>query len=467
METVKNKCYNKFFSSIYSLILALFVTALLFFAEAKSFSVVVSLIESDVIGAIGIFLVVVAIFELFLVYQYHVNSSFLQKKKNIVIVSVSVIVAIIAEIVPSIFLSFYFTPILFCVIAVTALIDKNTGYAVNAVIFLIFAVSNAFFGNIHAIYFKGIVFLAGIIIIFMIYKRETRLKFIVASFLAGIFTLPVSYVALKIIGESYLDALYNSLFLFGGIMVSVALYMLLVPIFEHVFKICTNLKLGEYCSFSSPLLKRMAKEAPGTFSHCLMVGNLAESCALAIGENPLLARTCAYYHDVGKIKSPEFFSENQKTVNPHDELIPEVSVSKISAHTLYGYEWMKKMNFPQEICNTALQHHGTMPISYFYKKAMIITEGKADIKDYSYSGPKPKTKINAIIMICDAAEAVVRARGWNEENNTVKEIIKERIELDQFSDCPITFEDLKTIEQTVSVVLAGLYHSRTSYKPRL
>jgi putative nucleotidyltransferase with HDIG domain len=199
------------------------------------------------------------------------------------------------------------------------------------------------------------------------------------------------------------------------------------------------------------------------------VASLAEACSNAIGLNPLLARACAYYHDIGKIKKADYFAENQSGYNPHDELSPELSTDIIRAHARDGADLIRKFRYPEVLAEAAEQHHGTMPIRYFYAKALKFTDGELDIEDYSYYGPKPKTKINAIIMICDACEAKVRTVGNRTHENVdkaVKEIIEERMDLDQFTDCDITFRELDIIRNTITNTLAGVYHERVKY-PKL
>ena len=210
-------------------------------------------------------------------------------------------------------------------------------------------------------------------------------------------------------------------------------------------------------------------KAPGTFNHSLTVSTLAESCAVAIGENPLLARAAAYYHDIGKLKQPEYFTENQTGYNPHNELSPELSTDIIKAHTRDGYDLIKKYHLPDILADVAREHHGTLPIKYFYAKALKYTEGELDIADFSYSGPRPRSKIAAIIMICDGSEAAVRSlhdRSQEKVDQMVRMIIEERMDLEQFNECDLTMKDIDIIRSTISQSLGGVYHDRIKY-PKL
>jgi putative nucleotidyltransferase with HDIG domain len=241
-------------------------------------------------------------------------------------------------------------------------------------------------------------------------------------------------------------------------------------IFEGIFNIAVDFKLAELTSLSHPLLKRLASEAPGTFNHSLVVGNLAEACAESIGENPHLARCGAYYHDIGKLKSPNYFSENQSNYNPHDELIPEVSVSMITAHTLFGEILAKKYRLPKEIIAICREHHGTTPVGYFYNKALSMTEtGNLPTLDYTYPGPKPQTKVAAIIMIADTIEAACRSfmpDNKKEFVERVNKLVDEKLTFGQFDDCPITIQDIARIKETIIDVLPSIHHSRVSYDKR-
>ena len=181
------------------------------------------------------------------------------------------------------------------------------------------------------------------------------------------------------------------------------------------------------------------------------------------------ARAAAYYHDMGKLKQPEYFAENQTDYNPHDELSPELSTDIIRSHTRDGHDIILKYHLPEVLADVAMEHHGTMPIRYFYAKASKFTEGELDVENFSYAGPKPQSKIAAIIMISDACEAVTRTLVEKTTENVekaVKDIIGERMKYGQFDDCDLTMNDLDIIRQTLVASLAGMFHQRVTY-PKL
>ncbi|MCH5161720.1 MAG: HDIG domain-containing protein [Clostridiales bacterium] len=251
----------------------------------------------------------------------------------------------------------------------------------------------------------------------------------------------------------------------GQLMLSVVL----VPIVESVFNIVTDYKLVELTNHKSPLIHRLSVEAPGTFNHCMAVANFAEICANAIGEDPYLARACAYYHDMGKLNNAMYFTENQAGYNPHDDILPEVSAEIIRQHTIDGYNICKENRIPEEVARVTIEHHGTLPIVYFFNKAKTLTDGEVDMADYRYRGKTPTSKIAAILMICDSAEAAIRAMDnpdGERVNKLLSAMIDERIKLGQFANCDITMRDLNAVRGAIVGAFGGLYHKRIKYGGR-
>ncbi len=213
----------------------------------------------------------------------------------------------------------------------------------------------------------------------------------------------------------------------------------------------------------------MKEKAPGTYSHSVVVSQLVEACAKAIGEDSELARAAAYYHDVGKLKGPEMFAENQTDYNFHDDITPELSVDIIRSHARNGAQLIRKSRLPEFFADVAVQHHGTMPIKYFYYKALKMSDGELNIDNYSYTGPTPSSKIAAIIMIADASEAATRTlpeRTPEKVEEFVRMLIEERLDMGQFDNCNITMRELTVIRGTIVNQLSGVYHSRVVY-PKL
>ncbi|HUV74995.1 MAG TPA: HDIG domain-containing protein, partial [Anaerolineae bacterium] len=240
-------------------------------------------------------------------------------------------------------------------------------------------------------------------------------------------------------------------------------------LFSNVLKITTSLQLLELGRPTHPLLSELLLKAPGTYHHSLMVGNMAEQAAQAVGANPLLARVGAYYHDVGKILRPYFFAENQTDgENPHDRLDPETSAKIIISHVKDGIQLAKKYGLPKEIQDFIPQHHGTAVSSYFYHQACAQGEGseQADEKRFRYPGPRPHSREAAILMLADEAEAASRAnrpRSVEEVEKLIDSLIRGRLEAGQLDDSELTLRDLQKVRGTFSSVLQGIYHPRIKY----
>ena len=309
---------------------------------------------------------------------------------------------------------------------------------------------------------------SGILATFIMFNVYSRIKLFMLSI---IISLPHMVFSLIVgLGEGVVPALKN---FSGGFLsgpLAVALFILALPFFESIFKRVSCFKFAELNDHKSKLIKRLITEAPGTFNHSIILSNIAEACATAIGEDALLAKTCAYYHDVGKLRHPEFFKENQADgANPHDDLTPELSMNIIKSHTKDGYNLCIRNGLPKEIADVCLEHHGTMPVLYFYDKAKKFTDGEVDIRKFCYEGPKPQSRIAAIIMIADGCEAAVRTlkdRSRENVKNMVNKIVSDRMQLGQFSECEITLKELDIIIQTAINNLTGIYHSRIEY-PKL
>ncbi len=269
-------------------------------------------------------------------------------------------------------------------------------------------------------------------------------------------------------GELLSGATYDaSAGFFGGLAVSMIVSASL-PFFEALFDIATDIKLLELLDPNQPLLKELVYRSPGTYHHSIVIGNLAEAAAEAIGENPLLARVGAYYHDVGKIRKPEYFIENQRvSENKHDRLTPSMSSLIIAAHVKDGVEMAREHKLPSSVVDIIHQHHGTSLITYFYQKAkelqplINIAEG-----DYRYPGPRPRTKVAAIVMLSDAVEASSRTLDdpTPQRIQALTNSVITRIFLDdQLIKCDLTLKDLRDISRSFNLILTGIFHQRIDY----
>lgn len=244
-----------------------------------------------------------------------------------------------------------------------------------------------------------------------------------------------------------------------------------MPHLEAVFKIITPHGLIELADQNQPLLRRLQFEAPGTYHHSLMVSTLAEAAAEAIGASTVLVRVGAFYHDIGKLRRPSFFIENQAyfgSENPHDKLNPRLSKMVLTAHTKDGLELSKQYKLPESIQNIIIEHHGEGVMLFFYRSALDLEGPDKVLKDqFRYSGPKPSSKESAIVMLADATESAVRSLK-NPSVTAIEEMIMkifdERLSDGQLSDSPLTLHDIKVISSTFIRVLKGMQHYRVEYK---
>jgi len=215
-----------------------------------------------------------------------------------------------------------------------------------------------------------------------------------------------------------------------------------------------------------PLLRRLQLEAPGTYHHSVIVGNLAEAAAEAVGADALLARVGTYYHDVGKIRRPAFFVENQMgTENPHDRMTPSLSALTVAAHVRDGLDLAREYRLPEMIADFIPEHHGTTVMSYFYHQALERGD-QPEPGAYRYDGPKPQTRETAIVMLADAAEAAVRTLQRPTPDRiyeVVRRIIHERLEDGQLDECDLMFRDLEKIAQAFTRILTSIFHPRIEY----
>ena len=244
---------------------------------------------------------------------------------------------------------------------------------------------------------------------------------------------------------------------------------LLSPL-ERLFGITTDIQLLEYSDLNNPLLGRLAIEVPATYAHSLMMGQLAEAAADAVGANGLMSRVCAYYHDIGKLRRPEYFSENQTGYNIHEDLSPRLSARAIASHVTEGVEIAREHHLPQPIVRGILEHHGTMLISFFYQQALDQAKhGDVREEDFRYPGPKPQSPETAILMICDGVESGVRSiKNPNEDRvrEFVTKIIQARASDRQFDECDLTLKKLDTIGDVLTRRIMTTMHARIAYPER-
>jgi putative nucleotidyltransferase with HDIG domain len=307
--------------------------------------------------------------------------------------------------------------------------------------------------------------LSGVAAPFLLRRLDQRMDLIRTALLlsliqGGVYTL-VALISNRSANDLGLWALGGALNgLIGGILV-----LGVIPILEYLLNSPTRFRLAELSDLNIPIFKRMLLLAPGTYNHSVNVANLAESASLALGINAILARVGAYYHDIGKIDQAEYFVENQKGPNKHDEIRPSLSATILKSHVKIGVEKARELGLPQRVVDIITQHHGRGLIEYFYNKA-LTEDGKAKKEEYSYPGPNPNFKESAVVMLADTVEAATRSLSKPSVAKLEKfiwELMIKRYEEGLLNESHLTFSDLDTIHRSFVQILAGQFHSRIKY----
>lgn len=413
-------------------------------------------------------------------YFFFEERGVLSEGKNIMLLFTILDVSLILCVLTGKWLNVYSRPVALCALLTFLLLGRRSAMFMNIISALTLFIVDNFSTSApspQSIYSAlMIAFTAGMVAIFAANRLRSRLRVVLVGIIIAlpmdfmIFLLEISSVAMQgtaVTQEGVTRNIWVNLgFGFAGGISSAILFLLLLPVFEFLFSVLTVFRLRELTSLDSTLLKKLKEEAPGTYNHSAVVSQLAEECAVALGEDAELARAAALYHDVGKLHHPEYFSENQGDYNLHDELTPELSADIIRSHTSDGHDLILANHLPQFFADVAIQHHGTLTMGYFYGKAQKMYGGEVNKEDFSYVGPKPKSKIAAIIMVADAAEAVTRSmvsKKPEDVEKRVRGIIEERMNQEQFAECNITMEDLTVLRITLVSALTGVYHKRVEY----
>lgn len=314
----------------------------------------------------------------------------------------------------------------------------------------------------------GAMAFAGIVSLYTVRKRTDMARAALRATLVGlIMVLAISLTRGTILSIDTLKMM--AMIVFNGMACLLIVPGLLSPL-ERLFGITTDIQLLEYSDLNNEILSRLAIEVPATYAHSLMMGQLAESAAYAIGANGLMARVCAYHHDIGKLRRPEYFSENQTGYNIHEELSPRLSARAIASHVTEGVEIAREFHLPQPIIRGILEHHGTLLISFFYQQALDQQKhGDVREEDFRYPGPKPQSPETAILMICDGVESGVRSiKNPNEERvrEFVNKIIQSRSSDRQFDECDLTLKKLDVIGEVLTKRIMTTMHTRIAYPER-
>ena len=421
--------------------------------------------KPDYLLYISVFLIIFILFIVTFLYIKRFHPKVYYDRNSIMLICVTILITTffawcVKEFIPE--LSSFIIPIFIAPIVIAIFLGVEPAISIN--IMLAFSYSLMLGRNLE---FIIMTIVGGTFAAFYTSNATQRRRISLAGILLGLLNA-VIIVFLGMIDKRGIESLLNDagLALINGIL-SIILAIGLLPFLESIFNIVTPLKLLEYADPNHPLLKRLLMEAPGTYHHSLMVGNLAEVATREIGGNSLLARVGAYFHDIGKLKRPHFFKENQFSDNPHDKLTPNLSTLVITSHTKDGEEVALKYRLPKIIRDIVLQHHGNTLVAYFYHKATQIDKVE-ELKEenFRYEGPVPDTREAAVVMLADSVEAAVRSlseKTPGKIEGLIRKIIKDKLDDGQLDRCDLTLKDLSIIADSFLQVLNGIYHERPEY----
>ena len=396
------------------------------------------------------------------IFTYH-KTVYHETNKLILLGVLYLAIIFIAKVIGEV--SAYLIPVAFVSMLIAITIDSRL--AIWMTFLISFNIGIIFFGEID---YMIVALAGGLISIFSIRKATQRSSLTRAGLFIALVNI-FSITALGLIhGYSTDIILKNNLWGILNGFISAILTIGILPFLESFFDISSSFRLMELSNPNQPLLRHLLVEAPGTYHHSVIVGNLAEAAAEEIGANSLLARVGAYYHDIGKLKRPYFFTENQEAYkNTHDDMEPSLSALVIASHVKDGIDIARKYKLPKSIIDIINQHHGTGIISHFYHKALQTSSNKStevNEENYRYSGPKPQTKEAGIILLADMLEA--EARTLNSPTSSrikslTQNVITRNLENGQLDECNLTLRELNKIKEVFSKILTGMFHNRVEY----
>lgn len=364
----------------------------------------------------------------------------------------------------------YMTPALVCAMMLTGLLTPQTAVAgvlaISVLVSALIAGGDSTYGA-AMINLLFTTFISGMLSVAIVRRKPYRQQVLLCGIFAALSNILIILTIGFMTNTSITEVFSNALWSAGSAIIASVLCIAMDPIIEAFFHLATPAKLLELSNPNHPLLRRLLIEASGTYHHSIIVANLAEAAAEAVGANPLLARAGAYFHDIGKLKRPLYFKENQIGENPHEHTNPYVSAAIVTAHTRDGLLIAQQYHLPQEIQDIIVEHHGDTPVMYFYHKAVQEADGQpVDIADFRYDGRRPHTMESAIIMMADTVEAAVRSMPDptpEKIREFIAKLVRGKLDDGQLSDAPLTLRDITKICDTFATVLNGVFHERIEY----
>lgn len=408
----------------------------------------------------GYALLVFSLMLLVLAFMAKEKPEHFQSRRHLILLGAIVVAtAIICRML--IGLSLYLAPVAIGSILVTMLLSGGLGLLVTgALAIYVGALSSSLAAS-------AVTFITGAVAVMALSNVSNRSRVIWASLMVGV-TNMLGAVTFTLMGGAEFASSVNDVGfgLLNGFL-SAWLAVGALPMLEYFFGITTHLRLLDLSNQSEPLLQQLTREAPGTYQHSMMVANLAEQAARDIGADALLCRVGAYYHDIGKMKRPRFFIENQMGMeNPHDKLNPSLSTKIIHSHVKDGIEMARQHRLPDVLVDFIAQHHGTSLVGYFFHQARSRSTEPVVEEDFRYPGPKPQTRESAILMLCDGLEAAARTLSNPTPEKIcelVQKMVKHNLDDGQLDECDLSLKDINRIKESLTRSLQGIYHTRIEY----
>lgn len=393
------------------------------------------------------------------------------RRRLLVIYSVIVFVLLLSFLAKSL-LMIYLAPLALTAMLLTMLIGYKPAVLIHGAVSLLAGFilgTSTGAGTLDIIMVTVTSLISGTAAAMILGKRAPRSMVLVAGAIAMLISFLV-VLGIGFIFDSNLQfTLSKATYSVGGALISMVLCLATQPALETAFNLPTNNRLMELSNPNHPLLRRLLLEAPGTYHHSILIANMAETAAEAVGANPLLARVGGYYHDIGKLKRPLYFKENQIGAgNIHDSTDPTVSAAIITSHVRDGLVLAKQYRLPHEVRQIVEQHHGNSRVQYFYSKAIQEGSEPVDEGSFRYDGYPPQSAEAAIVMLCDTIEAAVRSlnsTSREEISAFIWKLIRGKLDDGQLMNAPLTLLDLTRIHQTCASVVYGIFHERIEYPP--
>ncbi|WP_420264329.1 HD family phosphohydrolase [Candidatus Magnetominusculus dajiuhuensis] len=450
---------------------------ILYFVLTFSLLISVTIVKSlDVSNFIGIFSICMIAVSIMFMDIFRYKPSYLKLQKMIMLLGLMFFGTLVfGRLVEYIFINFtrglglheqktiiYGLPVQAGAMLVMLLFDSHTAIIFSFIISILSGIWQ------NDAYYTFYVFAGSIIAAFSVIRCKKRSDIIRGGLYVSIANVISVLVFSTFSSNRTIEIIVPSLIfaLTSGITIS-AFTSIMLPMLESLFKVTTDITLLELLDLNQPLMKNLMISAPGTYHHSVIVGNLVEAAAEDIGVNPLLARVSAYYHDIGKIKMPEYFVENQSgSISKHEKLNPHMSSMILISHVKEGLELADEYKLPELVKDIITQHHGTHLITYFYQKAKEEQADPPKEEDYRYPGPKPQNRIAAIVMIADAIEAASRVLKDSTPARVaglVEKIINTVLIDGQLTECELTLKDINKIKERFTYILNGILHKRVEY----